>query len=185
MTCDWFLGISRLSLRFWDVLAWTGTNPETQTARPPREGWRVALEKPEVLGAWTPAGRAPPGLEGRREEENCAVALEARARVVKVRIVVDGVWGRESQMRVKIEGRREEREETLSLLKFTCTHGSARKNMNDVKAFTIINHSKYIVVVFASCPNSDWRIDSEHHDSWILDRRVEKQLKRFVQEFVR
>lgn len=78
VTCDWFLGMSRLNLTFLDVLALTETMPETQTARPPRAGWMVALVKPEVLGAWMLAGRAPPGEEGRREEEEVIVRMPWR-----------------------------------------------------------------------------------------------------------
>lgn len=49
MTSDWFFGSDRSSLRLLVVDAVTGTNPETHTALPPFDLWRVACLNPEEL----------------------------------------------------------------------------------------------------------------------------------------
>lgn len=80
VTEDWLVGrLKFLNWRFIVVPAVTSTTPVEQTARPPRAGWIVAFWKPAVVGAWTPAGMAPPGFDGRKSELYCADALAARA----------------------------------------------------------------------------------------------------------
>lgn len=74
VTSDWFWGSSKLNLIFIDVLACTGIIPETQTARPPLEGWIVGCMKPEMLGAWILPGIAPPGFDARNWAD-CPAAI--------------------------------------------------------------------------------------------------------------